>query len=49
MMNIFTKVASFKDKTLLTLTNGNVLEGEIADFGTDYIILKTNRGIAGIH
>jgi|GEM_PF-3398250 len=49
MMNLFAKIASTGNKIVLTLMNGNVLEGEITGFGIDYIVLKTNRGTAGIH
>ena len=48
-MDQFAKRASIGDKVKLTLTNGNILEGEITDFGFGYIVLKTGKGIAGIH
>lgn len=48
-MDQFAKRASIGEKVKLTLTNGNILEGEITDFGFGYIVLKTGKGIAGIH
>ena len=49
MMDLFEKRASTGDKVVLTLKNGKEMEGEITDFGMDYIALKTKRGIAGVH
>ncbi len=49
MMDLFEKRASSGDKVVLTLKNGKEMEGEITDFGMDYIAIKTKRGIAGVH
>lgn len=49
MMDQFAKRASIGDKVKLTLMNGNILEGEITDFGFGYIVLKNGKSIAGIH
>lgn len=49
MMNVFARQTSIGNKVNLTLINGRVFEGEIEDFGEDFIIIETKRGTACIH